>query len=536
MNWKKLVLDPLFIFLLACTTVTGVLAEHELDVPFVEQVVEYDASRPTELLSSVDGSEAITANVYYTTDGSLPTLSSDRSDGSHLIKDLQPDASIMYIPTSYRWRRPWGDFPTCKIITGAAYDDGFGSLETRTLETPDHGNLAVVSLILPPEGLFSNDEGIYVIGNAVLDMANYGRDAFSFNIPWWERPGNYRMRGSDWERDAHMTVVDQEGQVLTEEQVAIRMNGNATRSFPLKSIRVYRDEPTLLLGEMAPDRLVLRNSGNDWDRSLFRDGLMQLMAPEEVVEQEFEPCVVYLNGIYWGIHHMRDRIDDGKLASHHQLDTAGITILENEGELKDGSETAVADYKELMNFISNEDHSLESRISRIEAEIDVAVFIDYLCSEIYFCNTDWPNNNVMWWRSETDSSYHRWRWILKDMDYGFGFIGSQAAEKDMFSFLENSRTDIGMLFRTLMQHEDFRVQFEDRMVQLLEGMFSANRATTVIAELSSLLEPEMDRHIRRWRTHDDLDDWRSEVDQLHDFAMIRADAVKLHLFNYLSTE
>ena len=44
--------------------------------------------------------------------------------------------------------------------------------------------------------------------------------------------------------------------------------------------------------------------------------------------------------------------------------------------------------------------------------MDVQNFIDYQSAQIYFDNTDWPGNNIKYWRPQTSEG--KWRWIVYD--------------------------------------------------------------------------------------------------------------------------
>ena len=39
----------------------------------------------------------------------------------------------------------------------------------------------------------------------------------------------------------------------------------------------------------------------------------------------------------------------------------------------------------------------------IEERVDLENFIDYYCAQIYFANTDWPGNNIKYWKESGGS-------------------------------------------------------------------------------------------------------------------------------------
>ena len=82
---------------------------------------------------------------------------------------------------------------------------------------------------------------------------------------------------------------------------------------------------------------LLRNSGNDWDKTMFRDAFMQaLMKNTNVDIQDYRPSIVFINGEYWGIHNIRERFDEYYLANKYRLSPDSVTILELSGKLLRG--------------------------------------------------------------------------------------------------------------------------------------------------------------------------------------------------------
>ena len=101
----------------------------------------------------------------------------------------------------------------------------------------------------------------------------------------------------------------------------IKIFGGWSRGFKQKSLAIYaRSEYGYksINYPLFPDKpftkyesIVLRNSGNDWNYSMIRDPLMQgLVKRTNLVTQSYRPVVVFLNGQYWGIHNIREKINE----------------------------------------------------------------------------------------------------------------------------------------------------------------------------------------------------------------------------------
>src|ERR1051326_8144010 len=131
-------------------------------------------------------------------------------------------------------------------------------------------------------------------------------------------------RGSNSERAVHIELFEKEGKGFSA-PAGVRINGNATRRYGQKSLRVTFSkkygreglEYPLFIGDSSQvyHCFILRNSGNDWNKTLFRDSFMQsLMAGGFADIQRSRPCIVFINGEYWGIHDIRERLDENYVA------------------------------------------------------------------------------------------------------------------------------------------------------------------------------------------------------------------------------
>ena len=82
--------------------------------------------------------------------------------------------------------------------------------------------------------------------------------------------------------------------------------------------------------------------------------------------------MVFINGEYWGIHNLREKISEHFLAQHHNVDPDSIDILESLGQVVQGDSL---DYMSLYSFISNNDMLDESNYNYVKTQMDVDNFI-----------------------------------------------------------------------------------------------------------------------------------------------------------------
>ena len=93
-------------------------------------------------------------------------------------------------------------------------------------------------------------------------------------------------------------------------------------------------ETMSLITDFSPDleiekfqSLVLRNSGNDWNFTMLRDGYATgLFKDIDIDIQAYRPMLVYLNGEFWGLYNLREKVNEHFIASHHPVDPDEIDL------------------------------------------------------------------------------------------------------------------------------------------------------------------------------------------------------------------
>ena len=203
----------------------------------------------------------------------------------------------------------------------------------------------------------------------------------------------------DWERYGHIEYFLPNGTRIINTGAGVKISGGCSRGFDQKSFGIiFRDKYgadniryPLFQSKQADQftSIMLRNSGNDFNRTMFQDAMMQtlLIGEMDIDYNAYTPSAVYLNGEYWGIMNTREKINEGYFLSNYGLDEDSIDFLENNQVLIAGSED---DYIELMNFVNTHDLSQTANYQYVIDRIDVDEYINYLIAQIYSGNTDWP--------------------------------------------------------------------------------------------------------------------------------------------------
>lgn len=452
-------------------------------------IVEFTASSPNDA-------------IYYTLDGSEPDETSE----------------IYTVPIQ---------LASTKVLKAKVFNATFlpSKTLTNTYLIDFSTTLPVVSLSTTPANLFDEQTGIYVLGdNAQSEFPYYGAN-------FWQ----------DWERPVHVELFEADGKQGFSIDAGIKIHGQATRTYEQKSFAIYargkygyntiKYKFFKNLPSSEYESFLLRNSGEDWYGTMFRDALMQnLLYGIDIDKQEYHPSVVFVNGMYWGILNIREKINEHFLAQHHIVDPDSLDILENNALVIQGTNV---DYLDLKSFLENNDMSIPSNYEYVMTKMDVDEFIRYFVSEIYFANVDWPGHNIKYWRNNNDG---KWRWILFDTDRGFGLFYPNgfsdntlkwATSADGTSYNQPWST---LFLRKFLENPTFKNNFINCFSDYSNSIFFPSVVVNKIDSIKSIIEPEIVRHGSRWGLYN-FNQWLDNVQELRDFANQRITYMRDYYIN-----
>ncbi|MBN2011788.1 CotH kinase family protein [candidate division KSB1 bacterium] len=476
-------------------------------------------TNPFDLTVTASDPQAV---IRYTTDGGIP------------------DASSPAISRSVRINK------TMAVRLRAFVDGKLPSdVVTHTFLIDESIQLPIVSITTAPENLWDEQTGIYVLGP---DDYEHGNSYSGANF--WE----------EWERPIHIEFFENDGTLGFETGAGIKIFGGWSRARAQKSVAIFfRGEYGLSeldypifpwLPFTKYQAFILRNGANDWGRTWFSDATMTtLVEPLDLEMQAYRACVTFINGEYWGILNIREKMNEHYIASHHHVDPDEIDMLEFSGNPIHGD---ASHYQRMLDYINSNDMTNPNHYAQVQQWMETDNFIDYFVSEIYFDNRDWPGNNIKYWRPRTDDG--RWRWMLYDTDFGFGVnaYGSggnaHAYDYNTLAFaLSPTQTPnhhgnppwSTELARGLIKNKSFRNDFINRACDLFNSLFEAERVVNHIDSLAAIIEPEMQRHITRWNQSSwwfpgtlgwsSINTWYGYVDVMREYAQNRVPYMKAHI-------
>jgi len=324
----------------------------------------------------------------------------------------------------------------------------------------------------------------------------------------------------DWRRPINLELFDAPGSESVINQLCeTRVMGGQSREHPLKSLAVYANKrfgTKRFEYEFFPDQkpgltdfksIMLRNAGNDFGGLYMRDAIIQrVMAQNTDLDwQAWRPAVIFLNGTYKGMLNIRERSNDDNIYTNYKdekgngLEDIDMIEISQENskmveELKAGT---LDNYDAFKAFYNQAGHTM----AEYEEIMDCQEFINLMIMNLYYCNLDFPGNNIVVWRPIADGG--RWRWISKDTDFGLGLYGRNA-NYNTIEWIYNHNYDSSnnwantsqatQLFRSLMADADFKREFIDHTA-IYMGDFLNERGTRAIWDpMAELVKPELVKH------------------------------------------
>jgi hypothetical protein len=462
--------------------------------------------------------------IYYTLDGTIPTQASLQY--SHPIEII--NTSVIRARTYHESKLP------SKIIT-------------KTYFIKELCSLPVFSIVTDPLFLWDKNYGIYV------DGTNYRK-----NIP---ESANYSQ---SWERPINIEYFDINGKSGFNINAGVKIHGRSTRNNAQKSLAIFAKEkyctsiiPYKLYGDKSPDTIktfILRNAGNDWGITMFLDGLVHtlVIGNIDIDAQLYQPAIVFLNGKYWGIHNIREKINEHYIRAKYHFDSTNFDIIEADGRLAGKMEASYGnmdEYNKMIKYIETHKLSIKENYDTLKEWIDINEIINYMSTQVYIDNRDWPNSNMKFWKSRDKSG--NWRWILYDTEMSF----KKCNEYFKFNTIENMLAEnseyystapwSNFIIRKLFESEEFKIEFIQRMAIYLNTVFEPNHVLFVLDSLKENIEPEIKRNLMRWggihqntvpylETSSTYEEWEANIEFVRNFVKDRPSAVRKNIIEYFN--
>ena len=410
--------------------------------------------------------------------------------------------------------------------------------DKQTTDAHD-STLPVCFLVTDPDNLFNVDYGIYVVGSHFQGKT----PATEWTTPTNDRKlgANYNQRGREWERQAHWTYTSAGGsEVLFESDLMIRIFGSFSRyqkqrNFALIARKGYGgstlDYPFFSNRPFdSYESLVLRCSAKDAVASKIRDCLMTGLIEDGGVDlcvQAYVQTALYLNGQYWGVYNLREKVSRAYIAQHYSVNNKdSIDILRGNGVYVSGDPKAVDDYAALIEYCKNKNCDLSNYADYqyVCSKIDVENFALYCAAEIIVGNND--SGNIKFWRSSEKDG--KWRWIYYDFCDAMARndenedATTNGYRRDFFSKYFNPQGHGAgkgfstVLARSLLKNNEFVEIFLKACATMVNDVYSPEKINAKVDELSGNIASEIEWDFPRWNLT--VKNWKAHINNIRGYA------------------
>ncbi len=460
----------------------------------------FTSSQTVSLATTTGG-----ADIHYTTDGSDPTVNDPEYTGPITISSNTPLRAKAFSP-------PLIDSKT----------------STQTYLFNISHTFPVVAYSADPDEMFDPEIGIYP--NFLEDIE------IVVNAELYETDGT---QGFNMLFESEIQGTGS----ATNAQKSLALKAKSSLGGDVIPYAVFPDED---LTEYRS--LTLRNNGQDWNYTHFRDAMVTslvrrtddvngLIEEPIIYGQADRPSIVYINGEYWGIHNIRERMDKRYIKNRFDEDENEIDFLENESEVREGD---FAEWDQFKNFYENNDFSDDAKFAELAQQLDPDHYRDYIVFNVFVDNTDWPGNNNRYWKKR--DSDETWKWLTWDLDFSFGlfnlgqpFNGGYFQANSLGRLLRpqafnwpNPRWATN-LFNNMLENDQWRYDLINRMADQMNTLYTPARMNVRISEYENQYAPEIQEHHDRWSSGFQV--WSQNVNKLRTFANGRPNVVRQQFVN-----
>lgn len=481
----------------------------------------YEKSQEITLSCNVEG-----ALIYYTLDGSTPNKTSTLYQNPITVTRKLYTENVLAAQTNISADNNYiPDFPVdkCTVIRAIAYlPDGTTTPVAHAsyfvgLDRAKYGDVPIVSLITDFDNLYDYETGIYILGKTHDEWL--AEDPSRAYLDGWQHTGNYSNRGDEWERPISVELITADGTAGFKQNMGVRIMGGASRNQAQKSLKLYAREEydaKNLKYELIPNNynsdgeliakyktFVLRVGGNDADFARLRDPYLQALVQNARFEtQQSTPCIVFLNGEYWGMYTINEDYTDNHFENNYGIDNKNIVLIKR-GEIEEGEEEDLSLFRDMYLFITKNDMSKPEFYEAACELVDMGSFIDYFAFQLYIYNKDsiFEDNNWRLWRVRdtdmaTEWSDGRWRFAAYDNDFSTGiYDGADSANYDNISSIitpsDNNEREKNIemyrpieLLRSLLNNETFREELILALCDMRNIFFEPKQATQLLNEMA----------------------------------------------------
>ena len=417
------------------------------------------------------------STIYYTLDGSMPSNKSNKYTG-----EIEINKTTVIKAISYKDNYLNSDIVSRTFIVGRTHD------------------VAIVSI--------SSDNSNFYGYRGII--TNYHQNVNKIiNFEFYESDGKL---GTSFLGDTKLSGMD-------------------SREMPQKSMSIYLRKEYGLKEITYPffnnyenttySSILLRNAGEDPKNIRIMDAVLTrtLKGQMDIDMQDYRPVVVYINGEYYGLYNLREKLNTDYLVTKFNVDKDNVDLIKY-STAQSGSMT---NYNKLMNYVNSHDPSRSDVYEYIKSQVDVEELCNYWIVESYYGNTDL--GNIRYWKSPEG----KWRFMLYDLDWSMW----NSTTSMSYPVLNTNIPAVTywypaiQLSRRLYRNQEYKDLYLKTLAYHLKNTFNPERMNKIVDNLAKEIENEMPYHIQRWgsnsmtRWHNNLNSFKSMISSRYNYVVRR---------------
>ncbi len=311
-------------------------------------------------------------------------------------------------------------------------------------------------------------------------------------------------RGRTWERPVAVEWLSPEGALGFSVGAGLRIHGSTSRRTTKQSFRLY------FRGEYGPRQLAYplfgAEPGQTYDQLVLRAGPTGRWSCHEGSSCSFGEVVyvrdqlvrdlhgamghvaargrwveLYLNGAYWGLYNLTERIDESFLATRFDHDHWDVLRIEEH-----------VPWDAFVDWITSTDLSETAQYEQAVQQLDIENFTSFIILALWAGDTDWGGNPYI-----TRMQYGpdaRWRLFVWDAELTFGLIDGIAATEVVI----NSGGSLTSVLASLMASPQYQAYFTAQIERYLAGPLATESVRERLATLVEQLRPAIAAEAARW--------------------------------------
>lgn len=449
--------------------------------------------------------------------------------GSQNLTITTPDPNITIHYTTN------GDEPT---TADAVYSSAISITTTQVVRARAFSSTATI-----PASFIESNTYFIGITHTVATLSIYGDQLMSLmngswsaepttGLEYFDKTGVFRteVTGTTNKHGNDSWAYDQRGiDFVSEDQ----MGYNDALDWPLFH---RKDRPSF-------QKVIIKAAANDnypfEDGAHIRDAYCHDISQEAHLaldERSYEACILYVNGAYWGVYEIREKVDDHDFTDYYyNQDANNLQFLKTWGGTwsEYGGPTAQSDWNAFVTFVTSNNMTTAANWAYVDSVYNWHSLCDYIILNSICVTSDWLNWNTAWWRGlDTAGDKKKWRYALWDNDATFGhyinYTGIPDTGPNADPCNPESLPDPGgqghiPIVNALMVNPTFQQYYISRFADLMNTTFSCDsmiaRLDTMIADIA----PEMPGQVAKWGGS--MTTWQGNVTTMRNYITTRCSSL-----------